>query len=218
MASISHELRTPLTYIKGYADIVKKRDLNEEDRKKYITIISDEANRLSVLIKELFDLAKMDQNSFDIQKERIMLNEFIDKLEQKLAPAFHDKKRNINFECEANLFLVADPLRLEQVLFNLLDNARKYSSEGSNIKLKAWKSKNSIHITVEDNGKGIPEKDIPYIFNRFYRVDKSRTRSLGGTGLGLAIVQELIHAHEGEILVNSIEGRGTSFELIFKGE
>lgn len=218
LASISHELRTPLTYIKGYTDIVRKRDLNDEDRKKYLTIISDETNRLSLLIKELFDLAKMDQNSFDIQIERVNLNHFIDRLEQKLAPAFNNKKRNIQFECEANLTLEADPLRLEQMLINLLDNAGKYSSEGSSIKLKAWKYKNSIHISVEDNGKGIPEKDIPYIFNRFYRVDKSRTRSSGGTGLGLAIVRELIHAHKGEISVTSIEGKGTKFELIFKGE
>jgi signal transduction histidine kinase len=218
LASISHELRTPLTYIKGYTDIVRKRDLNDEDRKKYLNIISDETNRLSRLIKELFDLAKMDQNSFDIQKERINLNLFFDRLEQKLAPAFQDKKRRIHFECEENLFLIADPLRLEQILINLLDNARKYSPEGSVINIKAWKYKNTVHITVEDNGKGIPEKDIPYIFNRFYRVDKSRTRSLGGTGLGLAIVQELIHAHEGEISVKSIEGKGTRFELIFKGE
>lgn len=218
LASISHELRTPLTYIKGYTDIVKKRELSEEDRKKYLNIISEETNRLSVLIKELFDLAQMDQNSFDIEKERIHLNHFMDRLEQKLAPAFQDKGRNILFECEENLFLMADPLRLEQILINLLDNARKYSPDGSSIKLKAWKYKNSIHITIEDNGKGIPEKDIPYIFNRFYRVDKSRTRSLGGAGLGLAIVQELVHAHEGEISVTSTEGKGTIFELIFKGE
>lgn len=218
LASISHELRTPLTYIKGYTDIVRKRDLNDEDRKKYLTIISDETNHLSVLIKELFDLAKMDQNSFDIQKEMIHLNDFLDGLEQKLAPAFNDEKKNLQFECEANLFLYADPLRLEQILINLLDNARKYSLEGSTIKLKTWRYKNSIHISVEDDGKGIPEKDIPYIFNRFYRVDKARTRSLGGTGLGLAIVQELVHAHEGEISVTSREGKGTRFELIFKGE
>lgn len=218
LASISHELRTPLTYIKGYTDIVRKRDLNEEDRKKYLTIISEETNRLSQLIKELFDLAKMEQNSFDIQKVRMHFNHFINRLERKIGPAFQDEKRNIKFDCEENLFLLADPLRLEQIFMNLLDNARKYSPEGSTIKLKAWKYKNSIHITVEDNGKGIPEKDIPFIFNRFYLVDKSRTRSLGGMGLGLSIVQELVHAHEGEIFVTSEEGKGTTFELIFKGE
>ena len=118
--------------------------------------------------------------------------------------------------CETNLFIQADPLRLEQIILNLLDNAKKYSQEGAQVALKGWKNKNSIHLTIQDNGKGIPEDDIPYIFNRFYRVDKSRTRSLGGTGLGLAIVKELVHAHGAEITVKSKENVGTEFELIFK--
>lgn len=214
LASISHELRTPLTYIKGYADIVRKRNLTEEERSNYLMIISEETNRLSDLIKQLFELAKMDQNAFNIRKERIHLNDFFDRLEQKLAPAFHDYKRIITFECEEDLFLQADPLRLEQILVNLLDNARKFSPEDSRIEIKAWENKNKIHITVEDYGKGIPEKDIPYLFNRFYRVDKSRTRSLGGTGLGLSIVRELVQAHEGEVRVTSTVGQGTKFELI----
>ncbi|RTR28137.1 sensor histidine kinase [Robertmurraya yapensis] len=218
LASISHELRTPLTYIKGYTDIVTKRNLSDEDKRKYLNIISDETNRLSVLIKELFELAKMDQNSFVIHKESIDLSLFLRKIEQKLSPAFLEKNIDFKQECEANLFLKADPLKLEQILLNLLDNAMKYSSEGSKVNLKAWENKNSIHITIEDNGRGIPEKDIPFIFNRFYRVDKARTRSTGGTGLGLAIVQELVHAHEGKITVKSKENIGSKFELIFKGE
>ena len=94
----------------------------------------------------------------------------------------------------------------------------KYSPSGAQIQLHAWKNKSDIHLTVQDNGKGIPEKDIPYLFNRFYRVDKSRTRTLGGAGLGLAIVKELVHAHGAEISVKSKEGIGTIFELIFKGD
>jgi signal transduction histidine kinase len=94
----------------------------------------------------------------------------------------------------------------------------KYSQAGANIELKVWQNKKSIHISVLDNGKGIPEKDIPLIFNRFYRVEKSRTRSLGGTGLGLAIVKELVQAHGAEIIIKSQENVGTEIELIFKGE
>lgn len=111
---------------------------------------------------------------------------------------------------------MADPIKLELILFNLLDNAVKYSDTESDITLNAWKEKDSILIAITDNGKGIPEKDLPYIFNRFYRVDKSRTRSLGGTGLGLAIVHELVHAHDAEISVTSKEGVGTKFQLTFK--
>ncbi|MGG0717141.1 ATP-binding protein [Robertmurraya massiliosenegalensis] len=218
LASISHELRTPLTYIKGYTDIVNKRELSDEDKRKYLNIISDETKRLSILIKELFELAKIDQNSFVINKENIELTQFLKKMKQKLSPAFLEKHINFELECESNLFLMADPLKLEQILLNLLDNAKKYSSEGSKVLLKSWKYKNSIHITIEDNGRGIPEKDIPFIFNRFYRVDKARTRSTGGTGLGLAIAQELVHAHDGTIIVTSKENIGSNFELIFKGE
>lgn len=218
LASISHELRTPLTYIKGYADIVHKRNLSSEERGKYLEIIVEETNRLSDLIKGLFELAKIDRNSFEIQKEYMDLNKFITKIEQKFSPAFLEKNMNFKVIFPSNIFLRADPLRLEQIIFNLLDNAIKYSQEGAQIILQVWKNKNSIHITIQDNGKGIPEKDIPYIFNRLYRVDKSRSRSLGGMGLGLSIVKELVHAHGAEISVKSKEHVGTEFELIFKGE
>ncbi|MBP3041589.1 HAMP domain-containing protein [Bacillaceae bacterium Marseille-Q3522] len=216
LASISHELRTPLTYIKGYTDILRKRNLAEDEREKYLTIIVEETNRLSDLIKELFELAKMDKNSFSIQTEELDLTAFFLKIKQKFAPAFQEKQIRFHVSCEANLFLKADPLRLEQIIFNLVDNARKYVQTNGQIDLKAWKNKHSIHISVRDNGKGIPEKDLPYIFNRFYRVDKSRTRTLGGTGLGLAIVKELVHAHGAEIFVKSKENVGTEFEIIFK--
>jgi len=218
LASISHELRTPLTYIKGYADIVYKRNLSSEERGKYLEIIVEETNRLSHLIKGLFELAKIDKNSFEIQEDYIDLSKFITKIEQKFSPAFLEKNMNFKVICPSGTVLRADPLRLEQIIFNLLDNAMKYSNEGAQIILQVWKYKNSIHISVQDNGKGIPEKDIPYIFNRLYRVDKSRSRSLGGMGLGLAIVKELVHAHGAEINVKSKENVGTEFELIFKGD
>ena len=102
------------------------------------------------------------------------------------------------------------------MIINLLDNARKYSMTGATIVLRAWKQKKEIYISIKDNGKGIPEKDLPYIFHRFYRVDKSRTRALGGSGLGLSITKELMTAHGGEILVKSKENVGTECELIFK--
>ncbi|MED3573705.1 sensor histidine kinase [Cytobacillus praedii] len=218
LASISHELRTPLTYIKGYADIVQKRKLPDEEREKYLKIIVEETNRLSELIKELFNLAKIDQNSFVIHKERIDLKPFFKKMEQKLSLAFQEKKINFELLCPENTLIQADPLRLEQIILNLLDNSMKYSQAGAKIELKVWQNKKSIHISVLDNGKGIPEKEIPLIFNRFYRVEKSRARSLGGTGLGLAIVKELVQAHGAEIMVRSQENVGTEIELIFKGE
>lgn len=217
LASISHELRTPLTYIKGYADILHKRDLPVVEQKKYLEIIVEETNRLSNLIKELFELAKIDKNAFEIEKESIELYPFFTRIEQKLSPAFTEKNMELTVDCPPDTILQADSLRLEQILLNLLDNSMKYSPAGAQILLKAWKNKDSIHIIVKDTGKGIPEKELPYIFNRFYRIDKSRTRSLGGAGLGLAIVKELVQAHGAEIYVRSEENVGSEFELIFKG-
>jgi signal transduction histidine kinase len=218
LASISHELRTPLTYIKGYTDIVHKRNLPRDEQEKYLEIILEETTRLSDLIKELFDLAKFDQNTFAIQKKRIDLSEFLWKMEQKLSPAFIEKKMDLQVICPPHLFLMADPIRLEQIFLNLLDNAKKYSQQGARTALKVEKKGAMIHITLTDNGKGIPETDLPHIFDRFYRVDKSRTRALGGSGLGLAIVKELVHAHGGTITVQSKENVGTEFEIVLKGD
>lgn len=215
LASISHELRTPLTYIKGYADILRKQSLPKEDMEKYLTIIVDEAKRLTQLVKELFELAKLDQNQFAIAKEHVDLHPFFEKIEQRFLPVFQECHIEFTVSCPSNLCLMADPLRLEQILFNLLDNAKKYSPNGGTVVLKAWRQKNNIHILVQDHGKGIPEQDLPFIFNRFYRVDKARTRSLGGSGLGLAIVKELVHAHGADITVSSKVNAGTSFEIIF---
>jgi signal transduction histidine kinase len=217
LASISHELRTPLTYIKGYTDIIHKRKLSREEQENYLKIILEETNRLSVLIKELFELAKFDQNTFVIQKKRIDLQEFLTKIELKLSPAFFEKNMSLQVTCPDHVFLSADPIRLEQIFLNLLDNAMKYSQDGSKTLLKVSKRNSNLHITISDNGKGIPEKDIPHIFDRFYRVDKSRTRALGGSGLGLAIVKELVHAHDGTITVKSEEHTGTEFEIMFRG-
>lgn len=217
LASISHELRTPLTYIKGYTDIILKRNLPIEERQAYLNIILEETNRLSVLIKDLFDLAKIDKNTFVIQKEQINLHDFLLSIERKLSPAFLERNMNLRISSPSNIFILADPARLEQIILNLLDNSMKYSSEGAETKINVSKEKHSIQITVRDNGKGIPSEDIPFIFNRFHRVDKARTRSLGGTGLGLAIVKELVDKHGGDITVKSELGKWTEFVLIFRG-
>lgn len=215
LASISHELRTPLTYIKGYSDIVMTRNLASKDQEKYLQIIVDEANRLSSLIEDLFALAKIDKNSFVIQKQKISLNDLLKKMELKLSPAFKEKNMSLIVRCPEMTYLYADPSRLEQIMINLLDNSIKYSSIGSKTLVTVNPSKKTTEIMIKDNGKGIPEKDLPYIFNRFYRVEKSRKRSLGGTGLGLAIVQELVYAQGGSINVHSKLNSGTTFILTF---
>ncbi|MFJ8461389.1 ATP-binding protein [Lysinibacillus xylanilyticus] len=216
LSSIAHELRTPLTFIKGYTDILYKRDLTERDRQKYLGIIIEETNRLSRLIKDLFDLAKMDENSFVIDKESLHLDKFLANIETKLSPAFQEKQIHFFVQCEEGLTLMADSARLEQIILNLLNNALTYCSSGDSTSIIVKRHSRFLQISIKDTGKGIPKKDLPYIFERFYRVEKSRTRALGGSGLGLAIVKELVHAHGGEVTVFSEENKGTTFELLFK--
>ncbi|MFJ7669569.1 ATP-binding protein [Lysinibacillus sp. NPDC097195] len=217
LSSIAHELRTPITFIKGYTDILYKRDLTEQDRQKYLSIIIEETNRLSRLIQDLFDLAKMDENAFVINKECLQLDEFVTSIEAKLNPAFQEKEIHFFVQCEKGLTLMADSARLEQIILNLLNNALTYCSSGDATYLMVKRHHHLIKIIVKDTGKGIPKKELPYIFERFYRVEKSRTRAHGGSGLGLAIVRELVHAHGGEVTVMSEENKGTTFELLFKG-
>lgn len=217
LSNIAHELRTPLTFIKGYADVLYKRSLTEQDRQKYLGIIIEETNRLSLLIKDLFDLAKMDENSFMIEKECLQLNTFLANIEEKLSPAFQEKHLYFNVHCEEELTLMADAARLEQILMNLLNNALSYCASGDAISVLAMRQDDLVTIIVKDTGKGIPKKDLPHIFERFYRVEKSRSRALGGVGLGLSIVKELVQAHGGEITAQSKENKGTTFILTFKG-
>lgn len=217
LSSIAHELRTPLTFIKGYTDILAKRDLTEQDRQKYLAIIIEETNRLSRLIKDLFDLAKMDENSFMIEKHCLHLESFFSSIEEKLSPAFQDKGIYLAIHCDNGLTLCADEARLEQILINLLNNALIYCAPGDTTTVTVKEDNSVLSIVVEDTGRGIPKKDLPYIFDRFYRVEKSRSRALGGSGLGLAIVKELVQAHGGEIKVRSEINKGTTFELSFKG-
>lgn len=214
LASISHELRTPLTYIKGYADIARRKETKEQDRKHYLDIIHEESLKLSNLVKELFNLAKMDENTFSIEKEEVHLRPYFQGIIEKVSPALKEQYMNLFLDCPDDLYLSIDPIRFEQVILNLLDNARKYSEPYTQIKVEVKRMSGKIHIKVQDEGKGIPEEDLPRIFERFYRVDKSRTRALGGSGLGLAIVKQLVEAHGGTVEAKSSTNKGTTFEIV----
>ncbi|MEH7096216.1 HAMP domain-containing sensor histidine kinase [Neobacillus vireti] len=214
LASISHELRTPLTYIKGYADIARRNDTTKEDKDNYLEIIHEESVKLSKLVKELFNLAKMDENTFSIEKEKVHLLPYFQSIIEKVAPALKENKMRIELNCSEHLYAHIDPIRFEQVILNLLDNARKYSEPDTKIIVSICQVDGKIHIQVQDEGKGIPKEDLPRIFERFYRVDKSRTRALGGSGLGLSIVKQLVEAHGGTIEAASSPSAGTTFKII----
>lgn len=210
LASISHELRTPLTYIKGYADIINRQNTSKEEIENYVKIICEEAEQLTILIKNLFDLAKIDQNNFLIKREHVALHELIQNVAERIRPVLAKKKIILHVNCPNGITAFVDPERLQQVLINILENAKNHSDEGSQILLNANQNSQDIIITIADEGEGIPEQDLPYIFDRLYRVEKSRSRQSGGAGLGLAITKEIVESHGGSINIRSELGKGTS--------
>ncbi|PAV30550.1 two-component sensor histidine kinase [Virgibacillus profundi] len=210
LGSISHELRTPLTYMKGYADIINRQDLPSDEIKEYTAIIREETEHLTKLIKNLFELAKMDHNKFSIVRKQIQFRGLIESIAHRINPVFAEKGITFSYQCPDDIFVNIDPDRFEQVLINVLDNALKYSSEGGSVYLDVHKSGKNTEITVSDQGDGIPEKDIPFLFDRLYRVEKSRSRNSGGTGLGLAISKEIVESHGGTIQLSSKPGKGTT--------
>ncbi|MEB1806077.1 MAG: HAMP domain-containing histidine kinase [Bacillaceae bacterium] len=216
LSSVSHELRTPLTYIKGYADIGRRKTLSDEERMHYLTIIHEESEHVHHLLQELFELAKMDENMFTIQKQPIRVNDFLTTIYDKARHVFIAQGRQLELYCRSDWTIEVDPRRFEQIILNLLDNALKYSEENSVTKINVQKQNDDILISIQDEGQGIPSEDVPYIFNRLYRVDKSRSRLTGGFGLGLSIVKELVEAHNGTISVKSQLGAGTCFTIRLK--
>src|SRR5690625_2457936 len=216
LASISHELRTPLTYIKGYADIINRQDASENEIKEYADIIREETEQLTVLIKNLFDLAKIDQNNFLIRREKVAICEIIQNVVELIQPVLTEKNILVNVNCPNEITAFVDPERLQQVFINILDNAIKHSDESSQISLDVNQTAQYLNITITDHGEGIPRQDLPYIFDRLYRVEKSRSRQSGGSGLGLAITKEIIESHGGSIDIRSQPGMGTSVIIKLK--
>lgn len=218
LGSISHELRTPLTYMKGYTDIISRKEISTTDRNRYIKIIQEETEHLADLIKNLFELAKIDHNEFAITKERVVFSALIETVLARIRPALNEKKIELFFHCPDNLVVMADPERIQQVILNILDNAIKYTPEKGHITMEVIQNKNEILTTISDTGEGIPEEDIPFIFDRLYRSEKSRSRVSGGSGLGLTIAKEIVELHGGEIGVESTLGKGTVFVISLKKE
>ncbi|WP_031546310.1 sensor histidine kinase [Salinicoccus luteus] len=218
LASVSHELRTPLTYLKGYADIISRDSQSAADRRKYIGVIQEEVDHLSGLVKTLFELAKIDQNAFVIKKEEVAFDVLIKKVVDRVRPVIEERHIKFSYDCPDNVAIEADPERIQQVLLNILDNAIKYTPHGNHVRLEVIPSENEIVTLVSDTGDGIAEEDLPYIFERLYRAEKSRSRTKGGSGLGLTIAKEIVALHNGRLEVESKVGEGTIFRITLPKE
>ena len=214
VANVSHELRTPLASIKGYAETLLDGAMDDREiLEKFLSIIDKHANRMTALIDDLLILSKLESEQMPLNLEAVDIRVLIQGIIHSLEKSARDKGLKLVGDIQKEIpKTMCDKVRLEQVIINLIDNALKYTNQGE-VRVKACIDGDNLRVDVEDTGTGIPEKDLARIFERFYRVDKGRSRDLGGTGLGLAIVKHIIQAHNGKIWVHSLPGKGTTFSF-----
>ncbi|WP_226673018.1 ATP-binding protein [Rossellomorea aquimaris] len=214
IANVSHELRTPISMLQGYSEaIVDDIAGSEEEKKEIARIIYDESLRMGRLVNDLLDLARMEAGHITLNKDVIAVMPFTERVTNKFIGLAKEKKVSIYFESdvEINKEIHMDPDRIEQVLTNLIDNALRHTPTGGEVTVSLREKKGGYLFHVRDTGSGIPEEDLPFVFERFYKADKARTRGKSGTGLGLAIAKNIIEAHKGHIQVQSKVDQGTAF-------
>lgn len=216
VANVSHELRTPLSVIKGYVETLADghQDMPLADRDKFLRTIQRHTERLNSLLEDILALSRLESANPGLRQEpcdlSAMLTELLEDYRSRPSATAH----RLDSEFAPGLpTLVLDPLKITQAVENLVDNALKYAPPGSQITLGLAARDSEVVITVRDNGPGIPAEDLPHIFERFYRVDKGRSREKGGTGLGLSIVKHIVQLHGGRVWVESELGRGSCFYL-----
>ncbi|HET6371164.1 MAG TPA: ATP-binding protein, partial [Nitrospiria bacterium] len=221
VANVSHELRTPLTSIKGYIEALTDLEpANQDQAREFLEILRKHAERMENIVLDLLQLARIESGKEPIHPQSIPLKPFLEKTVQVLASQAEKKKQRVEIEAAGEVLIDADPEKLSQVVVNLLDNAIKYTPESGRITVGGRSGEERggegwSEIFVRDDGIGIPPNDLDRIFERFYRVDRARSRELGGTGLGLSIVKHIIEAHDGTIRVESRPGAGSTFTARF---
>lgn len=210
VADVSHELKTPITSIIGYADTLQDGEYDKETQQKFLSVISSEGRRMANLVSDLLTLSRYDTKKMKREVTEFDLGELTKKCQEKLAIEIERKKQDVECYVTADVPPIkADKNGIERVILNVLSNAVKYTQEQGNIKIYVGFVYNDAYIKVIDNGIGIPKEDLTRIFERFYRVDKARSREMGGTGLGLPIAQEIMEQNKGSIDIKSEYGKGT---------
>lgn len=218
VANVSHELRTPLASIKGYSETLLDGGMDDKETlKEFLRIIDRHATRMARLIDDLLVLSRLESHQMPIVASPMDIKELVHATATGFEKQARDKGIVLSMEIPDRLpRVLGDRDRLEQVVVNLLDNAIKYTTTGGSVSVSACKNGADVRVDIVDTGIGIPKDDIPRIFERFYRVDKARSRELGGTGLGLAIVKHIIQGHNGRLQVDSIPGKGSTFSFFLK--
>jgi two-component system phosphate regulon sensor histidine kinase PhoR len=215
-ANVSHELKTPLTTIKGFIETLQQMlaDKESQNSETFLKIIEKNVNRMVELIDDLLALSRLERlEGTDIEFDAHPLSTLLEGALHICSPLAMDKNIQIALDCSETITAMIDPILMEQAIINLVDNAVKYNPENTRVTIGAMCQKGMVVIRVQDFGTGIDKEHLPKIFNRFYRVDKGRSRNEGGTGLGLAIVKHIVQYHNGKIEVESQKGRGTTFKI-----
>jgi two-component system phosphate regulon sensor histidine kinase PhoR len=216
VANVSHEIKTPLTAIKGFVETLHHNIVDTpEEARRFLGIISKHVERLNTIIEDLLMLSRIENEGErgDIRRENTRLHDILCDAAQICRPQADEKRIRIEIAGDEELAAMVDPVLLEQAVVNLLDNAVKYSNPEKPVRVLARTADHEIQIQVQDHGIGIEKKHLPRLFERFYRVDKARSRALGGTGLGLAIVKHIAQAHGGHVAVESRPGEGSRFTI-----
>ena len=212
-ANVSHELKTPLTSIRGFVETLQAGAIdNPEMAHKFLNIIQMETERLTRLINDILSISKLESGNDEVATERIRLDKKACDVCEMLEIHAQEKDVTLNYRLNSEpVFIIGNPDRVEQLLINLTENAIKYNKPGGSVTVQVFKSAQEANVTISDTGIGIAEENLPRLFERFYRVDKGRSRQMGGTGLGLAIVKHIVRSMNGEIEVHSKLGEGTEF-------
>jgi len=215
VANVSHELRTPLTSIRTYAEtIFDTEEISRETQDEFLRVIINESDRMTKIVQDLLELSRFDSGNSKLHIEEFSIEQSVRGVYTAIALEARKREHVLNLELEWKLPKIkGDRARIEQVLMNIITNALKYTPDGGQIDIYSGSADGSVWVKIEDTGVGIPEEDLPHVFERFYRVDKARSRESGGTGLGLSIAKEIITMHGGDIQVESASGEGTSVTI-----
>lgn len=213
LATVSHELRTPISYVKGYSEAMQKGIIPESQKEETIQLIVREANRMERLTNELLLLARMENEQAEITLYPIPLAETLREVQKILTHQAEKKAIAIHLNADDALIIKADEVKLKQVFINIIENAINYSYEQSKVEITAFEDNGSTQITIKDYGIGIPQEDLSHVTERFYRVNKARSRADGGSGLGLSIVEQLLKQLQGKIEIESEVEKGTIVKI-----
>ncbi len=209
----SHELRTPLTVLKGQNELILAKDRNSKEYQEVISSNLEEINYLSKVLEDLFMLSKSDENQIQLDLKPVDLKMVIEEVCRNAEVLADEKNIRLQIAFLESVQILGDPVRIRQMIWNIVHNGIKYTPSGGEVKVSLADRNNTAFITIQDTGIGISERDLPLIFNRFFRVDKARSRKEGGSGLGLSISKYIVEAHKGSIQVESHLGEGTRFKI-----